>query len=65
MSALPEQTAGSRASALYFNLNSAPPNGVGTDILARAYKHLTPGGVKENYDPLLLIEFGYPEILFD
>jgi hypothetical protein len=35
-------------------LNSAPPNGVGADILARAYKHFTPSGVKENYKPLLV-----------
>jgi hypothetical protein len=28
------------------NLNSAPPNGVGNGVLARAYKHLTPNGVK-------------------
>jgi len=36
---------------------SAPPNGVGTGILTPAYRHLTPSGVKENYEPLLLIEF--------
>ncbi len=38
-------------------LNSASPNGVGTGILTPGYKHLTPRGVKENYKPLLLIEF--------